>query len=277
MPSLDWVIVFLKSAHLHMEHTQVILFVDTSTRDSLHRISAIAHLEAVGFLNLTIVPERYLLYPLSINISNSANNFRFVMFRDWMAEAATRSSPPKHVMISDVTDVYFQSDPFQVLSTSSAGMHFTLEDASRNLGNEKYNKRWLSCYGPDVVRKLRNGRITCAGVTLGHLMSMLKYTMLQVEELSKPSLLECSRNKILAALDQATHNYILHERSKEEIPGDVVASSDVVFHGNFGKPTWDRDHQHVLNPSGVPYPVVHQYTSNRHPGIMEVAKAKYGI
>ena len=277
MPSLDWVVVFLNSAFFHIRGANVVLFVDEGTKASLLALSDVKRLVSTEFLNLTVVPDRYLSYEFSVNISNAANNFRFLLFKHWMEQRKAQGQSPAFVMISDVTDVYFQSDPFASLEAfgNPDTVAFTLEDALKHLGNEKYNIRWLSCYGADTLRAVKGKPISCAGATLGRFHGMLRYTSLQVEELSRPNLIECSRKKIMAALDQATHNYNLHIRGPMDLPG-LMQTTEIVFHGNFGKPVWDAARKNVLNRKGEPYPVVHQYTSNRHPAIMEVARKLWG-
>eukprot|EP00760_Papus_ankaliazontas_P004605 PhM_4_TR11985/c0_g1_i1/m.13147 len=275
MPSFDWVVVFFNSAAAHVPSTRVVLFVDVKTRSALRRYPDVVDLEASGVLELPLMPEALLALPIAHNISNAANNFRFAAFRDWIAQAerSPDEDAPDHVMISDVTDVYFQADPFTAFASKGQTITFTLEDGSRNLG-EKYNSKWLSCYGRDVQHSLRKQRISCAGLTIGETATMRRYAEMQVQELSKPDLLECSRHRILAALDQATHNYILHTRASKELPGSGT-SDDIVFHGNFKKPRWDPSGTVLLRSDGHPYPAVHQYTSNRHPDVMKIAKQRF--
>lgn len=185
------------------------------------------------------------------SVPNGANNFRFAFYRDWLAEWSRRrrnnnttssNNPPfdededdtTRVMISDNTDVAFQRNPFlsvglngcfpastspSVATRPIGGAKvlpwavFTLEDASKSFKNEKYNRRWVNCYGKGGVLRAMEGRrqrISCAGVTSGNGEGVLRYCRAQLRELSRSDLVECAASTIHATLDQATHNVLLH-------------------------------------------------------------------
>jgi hypothetical protein len=54
-------------------------------------------------------------------------------------------------------------------------------------------------------------RISCAGVSLGSFFGVLTYLSLQLGQISKPSLTECAISGVKAALDQATHNFLMYQ------------------------------------------------------------------
>lgn len=288
---------------------------------------------------------------------------------------------------------------------------FTLEDASKNFHNEVYNKKWMKCYdhvNDDVgddddheddtyesvsspssssssssssplaqMAKIKM-RISCAGVSLGTFYGVLAYLSAQLREISKPKLAQCAAETVKAALDQATHNYLMWrgvhrrkipsssplsspvnynlrhrdnngnkkkiinpwQRALEQVAGLASptgtdfdkhslivasvphfrqrqakssfqkgadwnifvlppptttttstnshdnrsnseqqlawdASSDCVFHGNFAKLKM-KSGEVVFDDKNA-YAIVHQYTSDRHPKVMKVARQKYDL
>jgi hypothetical protein len=193
--------------------------------------------------------------------------------------------------MADNTDVAFQGNPFEDTSdcsrllkrndsTTAAVVVFTLENSAKNFRNEKYNRRWMECYPPVVLRRLSSikAAISCAGVTLANGRGAVGYLTAQLQEITDPGRVTCAVNVVRAALDQATHNFILH-REKEERFQRVVSHHEedaCAFHGNFGKlllggPRNDL----VVNPRGDAYAIVHQYTSDRHPRVMELMHNRY--
>lgn len=266
-----------------------------------------------------IIRPKFFDEPWVAGIPNGANNFRFALFRDWLQQHESRT---RLVMLSDVTDVAFQSDPFASpacacrtpwCAEGKSFVTFTLESAKKVFANEKYNKRWLKCYGEDVYQHMKWRRISCAGVTLGNARGVLLYTTLQLEQIQNPALVSCAMNVIHAALDQATHNYVLftayrnaNASSAQAVPGPndgilsvlrtvgaegaveseevqfVMAGNDCVFHGNYGE--FALRGNLVFSPAAfftngvdrsVPYPIVHQYTSDRHPAIMKAMEREH--
>lgn len=149
-------------------------------------------------------------------------------------------------MLSDSTDVVFQQNPFDpahcfpqdrsaevapdllanpsssqeenvwvpsAIVNESRRVYFTLEASSKTFRNEKYNRRWISCYPKHVLREMHQKwrPVSCAGVTFGSALGLITYTTKQLVELQKPTIVQCSKDVIRAALDQGTHNFLLHE------------------------------------------------------------------
>jgi hypothetical protein len=274
-PSFDWVLVFLRSLLRHAKNTRVYLWVDDET---FGQIASVTGDLPSGYLSvLKVDVKEDVSADWAAKIGNGANNFRFKIYQRWLEEHVGEVDK---VLFSDVTDVAFQADPFVTCkgdsgpALSDTSVVFTTESGAKTFSNEKYNKRWMSCYGVHVVNQLKGRRISCAGVTIGGAAGMKNYAAAQIAQISTPALVDCAVNRIQAALDQATHNYILH-LGKDASFDKLVSSHEkgCVFHGNFGKPRVTGEE--VVNDIGEPYAIVHQYTSNRHPVIMEIMKKKY--
>jgi hypothetical protein len=336
---------------------------------------------------VTLERPAYMDAPWITSVPNGANNFRFAFYRDWIEEWSTRRRRRQQVLqaisnvfvdsqviLSDNTDVAFQRNPFASIGlngcfppllTNNASsalrrdegnrrtpwVTFTLEDASKTFHNEKYNRRWLGCYGKEPLRSMdmQRQRVSCAGVTAGNGEGVLRYCRAQIAELTRPDLMDCAANVIRATLDQATHNVILHRwfrwaaeayrretgealslrhrgemlklnrwvltKEHQNVPQDrrffaiFTSSADAdmdntsdshwipcTFHGNFGKPHFapspstdgvvrptDDDGLATIGTVGgggggganLWFSMVHQYTSNRIPAMMERMQRRY--
>ncbi len=70
-------------------------------------------------------------------------------------------------------------------------------------------------------------RVSCAGVSMGSIFGVLAYTTAQLREIALPRLERCAVESVRAALDQATHNYLMLRSAWADTPqvaGVVVAS-----------------------------------------------------
>ncbi len=287
-PELKWIQVFLRSLLRHSPSAEVILFLDPLSLKKLVELEPqLASLPSMHWIEINGAGAQGAILNQSWakGIKNGANNFRFALYHDWLEKNSDRFDDKFPVLMSDLTDVCFQDDPFKCAPSSThPWIKFTLEKESKTFANEKYNRRWMSCYGPGVLSELkrRQAPISCAGVTLASYRGAILYTAAQLKQIATPELLTCSIQKIGAALDQATHNYLLHMGGLSDIEiFRSLHSEACTFHGNFGNPRFKELSVNgklttvVTNGSGVVYPIVHQYTSNRHPSIMRTMEREY--
>ena len=315
--------------------------------------AAVSFGAALRVLRIPVVSPGYLEEEWVTGVPNGANNFRFALYLDYLAvegehvglrHMGRRQVQLKRlqVLIADSTDVALQANPFLVSDLVVAGnefngqysrgcfppaahdgsrpaLSFTLESGTKTFRNEKYNRRWMSCYDKEgagnMLRRMEaaSAPISCAGVTLGVGHAVQLYLTQQVAELRKPALVACAASEIKATLDQATHNVLMFERRKRfqaqgegSKKGDRLAkqveeadslvrltrheTDHCTFHGNFGKlrlvprssalflpsaQAGSSSDMVAVNAHNVPYLLVHQYSSNRHPPLMKVLKERY--
>ncbi|KEG08762.1 hypothetical protein DQ04_06491030 [Trypanosoma grayi] len=228
-------------------------------------------------------------------VRNGANNFRFALYYKWLQQYLRfheysshgdlhMASESSRFVICDSSDVAFQRDPFLpgggcFPQEPDPYVVFTLESRKKNFRNEKYNRRWMLCYGEGVLKLIGKGEIACAGVILGNGMGMLRYLASLLQEIQDPHLVECSLS-LEAALDQANHNYLLHV--KHDYPSykkikSSHESSYCAFHGNYGKAVLNVENSVVAPGTNFSYAIVHQYTADRHPLVMKQMKKLYGV
>ncbi|ORC87382.1 uncharacterized protein TM35_000221810 [Trypanosoma theileri] len=305
------------SVPVEFRNTKLIFFIDAITFLSLWQEESIRKWSIEGFLHWIIVshsansfirkdtnniPEvvyevwtpEFLKKKWASKIRNGANNFRFALYYEWLQRYSRFQEERLHgnfssmmhnslFVICDSSDVVFQRDPFAQDGgcfplESEPFVVFTLESMKKSFGNEKYNRRWMSCYGNSVLSRLGKAEISCAGVILGNAMGILRYLISLLQEIENPHLLKCSMS-LNVALDQANHNYILHIKhenysyKKLKYPQE---KKNCVFHGNYGDLALNEENSVVIPRTNLTYAIVHQYTSGRHPRIMKHMRALYG-
>ena len=91
-------------------------------------------------------------------------DYRYYVYYNFMVNNETLYD---FVFITDVRDVYFQSDPFKATWNYD---FITIAKECCEISNEIYNTRWiLSKFGYHTYCFLQDKTILCSGTTLGHL------------------------------------------------------------------------------------------------------------
>jgi hypothetical protein len=107
------------------------------------------------------------------------------------------------VLISDVRDVLFQSDPFAHLP--AAGLATGIETLRYTLATQPFNRTQIvRAYGNAGLARIGDQPVSCCGVTYGDSASMRRYLELMMAEI-----LSYNREAARWPMDQAPHNYIL--------------------------------------------------------------------
>lgn len=160
----------------------------------------------------------------------------------------------RRVMLTDLRDVVFQSDPFAV--AWPADIVFAQERCL--LVDCPVNRAWVAQgYGDAVAENMRNCVISCAGTTFGTVSGILRYLAAITSELtSRPVAIE-------GGIDQGVHNYIVHMRPPA---GAWLDTSDAIAATMHYVPT----DAVTMTPGGALIdgklvPVLHQW--QKHAGI----------
>jgi hypothetical protein len=177
-------------------------------------------------------------------------SLRYVHYREYIDQKAIDAD---YVMISDVRDVVFQSDPFSQVAGSE--LRVFLEPAHVQIRSNLFNSRWLlNLYGPQVLDLIGDHVVSCSGTTLGTRAGILRYlTSMATQINSKPM--------PLGSHDQGIHNYLLRTGGLD--PVDVVdnEAGEVLTMGELNSVRED-DSGLIRNSSGAAPAVLHQY--DRH-------------
>jgi hypothetical protein len=158
------------------------------------------------------------------------------------------------VLLSDVRDVIFQSDPFRY--AVHPGIYCFLDPTVR-LGDEHLNTRWtLNLFGDEYFQMRKGSRISCSGTIMGDYDSIIDL----LNKMCSVLIQTLPRAVGQIGDDQAAYNYLLWENriasaiycenSENAVMTLKNAAPDsLVFDGNGT----------VLNQDGSPAPVLHQY------------------
>lgn len=136
----------------------------------------------------------------SAQIRMSSQCGRFFAYLDFLARHEDRY---RLVMLADLHDTVFQSDPFA--RPLPADVVFAHERC--RLVDCATDRRGIEqAYGRPVAENMRNCLVSSAGATLGTTRGVLKYLVAMTSELTnRPIALE-------EGIDQGVHNYVVHVR-----------------------------------------------------------------
>ena len=182
---------------------------------------------------------------------------RFVQYLDFLRH---QSALYDKVMLTDVRDVFFQSDPFARIPDNQLWMF--QEEGPHTLGSEGRNRRWVEAtFGKKVLRQIAHNHILCAGITIGGFKNILGYL-----EAMEPELL--SRSPVYIP-DQAIHNVMAYTGALQSLQPVIVKNGDgpVLTVGMMKDAQFNwNDAGQLVNAAAEPYAVIHQF--DRHPKLM---------
>ena len=287
------VLIFLRSLFAVSPRTRVILFVSTVP-------PALATAEFAQNVIFEIVAnEPPLGEPWStFHPSNSRHGY----YKRYLAKHAKEL--PSVIILSDVRDVYFQSDPFVVARAEMGVVHVFDEKQGITIGAESWNAGWVrDCYGAEGLSFIAQTQVTCSGFVVGDANAIVRYVNAMASELVAHA--ACERNGV----DQGLHNVLVAERERmgaesgEPSLGHRVRLASIklpqnewaalrftrhpmargsVWTGGFAqKGTYDFDNDGRLrngaSASGggatATYAVLHQY--DRHTALVQLACDRY--
>ena len=157
----------------------------------------------------------------------------------------------EQILLTDLRDVLFQRDPF---APDVERLELFLEDPSRTIGREPFNRRWIKeLYGTEVLAAMEDFTASCSGTVIGPRDEILDYLAAMEQAISW-------RRRPLGNHDQGVHNYLV--RSGRFPSAAVVANGTgrVLTMGGMGDVRLEGGR--VLNDDGTLPAVLHQY--DRH-------------
>jgi beta-1,4-mannosyl-glycoprotein beta-1,4-N-acetylglucosaminyltransferase len=204
------------------------------------------------------------LYQPNINVT------RFFQYYDFLSE---NQEEYQNILITDVTDVFFQNDPF--LDLKGEFIYFAEEDEDHTIGSNSFNSRWIQISkGSEYLEKLSDKKIICAGTTIGSYKNILEYLAQMTLILTEVK--DQNPSALSESVDQGIHNFICYEKIElfknpaVKKNGDLIATVGLTLINNPGRISISSDKFLVndLLPS-----VVHQY--NRSEKISEFINEEY--
>lgn len=131
---------------------------------------------------------------------------RYEMYWIWSRQYEATS----RILILDVRDSYFQSNPFQFERSPSSNDSCTLDlyEENReavNIGKSSYNSKWIkTAYGKDAFESMSEKPVICSGSTMGSKHAIELYSVAMVAQFDET---KCKQ----VGCDQGFHNYLFYD------------------------------------------------------------------
>lgn len=191
------------------------------------------------------------------------NAWRYVLYRDWLANAPRRYS---RILLTDVRDVIFQADPMAY--AWGPGVNVTLEDACTSVGTCPYMTKWVTGHLGDAAwRAMAQCRVSCSGTTVAAHGPMLDYLDRMIAHLKG-----YVPQKGMAGYDQGVHNHLLHTGQLPEVTCHDNSGPILTLAMKPSAPAIDAEGR-ILNDNGDPAVIVHQY--DRKPDLFATLRQRY--
>lgn len=175
---------------------------------------------------------------------------RFVYFRSYLRRHAEYDT----VLISDVRDVVFQTNPFA--APSKTGLHVFEEYGGVPLGEQQNNASWIrNLYGPETLAELAHYPIICAGVLLAE-----RQVLLDVLDLLCREVVTRYRGW---GTDQGALNYLVRKERLRNVAVHSFGHGSAMHVGIAPRSAISTDVEgRVLTKDGTVCSIIHQY--DRH-------------
>jgi len=180
---------------------------------------------------------------------NSVNNSRLF----WYLKIVEQLAENDNVLLTDVRDVFFQSDPFVNLNRDL----ILVAREDQYLRNCPYNSDWiLSLYGEEYYNKIRDNFIYCSGTILGSKKEIQKTLEFMVSDLiSRGVNLDTGDN--IKILDQGIFNYYVYENPNRCIINDN--QNGTIYTMGYSDKFVCKTNGRISNFNNIDYAIVHQY------------------
>lgn len=191
------------------------------------------------------------------------NGYRYRLYREYLR---THDESFERILLTDVRDVLFQSDPFAF--AWSPGINATLEAPGMTIGRCPHNSHWVENHlGPQALDFLRDEPISCSGTTVADQETLLEYLDAMIEQSTG-----FSPGNNMAGFDQAIHNILIRKEFDSKTTFHDNAGPILTLGYHPGEPECDASGL-VLNASGKPAVIVHQY--DRKPKLFRQVRERF--
>lgn len=191
-----------------------------------------------------------------------ANILRWSLYRRYLDQ---HPADFDRVLMVDLRDVFFQSDPF--VDCDRSRLRVFAEEGDPSVAETRWNSDSMKrAFGASVLERTCSKRVSCSGVVLGGIEPVREYLQKfarLLPELAMPD----------HGADQCIHIRIIHELMENvEFLGNREAEVCHLHHvGDISTIPTNPDGD-LLNSRGEPFAIVHQY--DRHPQFAEHVRWK---
>ena len=184
------------------------------------------------------------------------NVLRWSLYRRYLSE---HRGGFDRVLMVDLRDVYFQRDPFEGVEPGRVCIH--AEEGDITVQQSEWNSLAMRrAFGDEEARRYGSLRVSCSGVVAGGtgpVRSYLDAFVSMLPDLRMPD----------HGTDQAIHTRIVHRDLASLVQWQSNREGNAVQLAGIHDPKSIPldDAERLLNSSGVPYALVHQF--DRHPSL----------
>lgn len=180
---------------------------------------------------------------------------RFLFYYDFLMSQLAAGRAYAKVLMSDVTDVVFQLNPFGLATPDRLTV---FSEGGVTIGECYHNSLWIkSAFGDEALERLGGKEIFCSGTTMGPTLAVLEYllkVMLGATNADPASF-------PLAGIDQGIHNYLIHEgwlpNCQRSANGEIILT--MYYYLYEAKVFYTDPQGRLCDSSGRVMPVLHQY------------------
>jgi hypothetical protein len=194
-----------------------------------------------------------------------AHSSRYLQYLDFLKN---QSAQYDKVMLTDVRDVCFQTDPFPRIPDNQLWMFE--EEGVDTIGSSERNRCWVQAtFGKNILRQITDNRVINSGITIGSFANILGYL-----KAMEPELL--ARTPVYIP-DQGIHNALAYLGAFQHLNPVIVKNGDgpVLTVGMMQDSQFSLDDSgRLVDSVGVPYSVIHQF--DRHPRLIPGLKKLAG-
>lgn len=225
---------------------------------SLRKVSSCDVFFLVGKIDTKTQIElnKYKIKTIKCNLTPENFRFRYSFYSKFLDQ---NLSIYKKCLMTDVRDVFFQSDPF---NKKIDKIHFFEEPEKFN--NCLVNSVWLKLtYGSQKYKEYMNKNIICGGIIIGKTNYILKYCKLLSNEVKYLRMKFTIKHfffarKIKNGIDQPACNYVVYSNKFDEFNIHSNENGCVATCSHMKNFSFDKKNQ-LLNNNNKIYAIVHQY------------------
>lgn len=181
---------------------------------------------------------------------NTCQIMRYNIYHDCLTDYFEDTD---NVLIADVRDIIFQSDPFTNYPKYS--LEFFAEPEI--FKNCRHNTPWITAiYGADRVNQISDEYVLCSGTTMGTRKGILKYCESMITEINRLAD-ECGR-QVFGGEDQPIHNHVVYNNLFDDYRINHNGTGPISTMHHAQELLFNRQ-GYLLNDDGSVIPAVHQY------------------
>jgi hypothetical protein len=183
-------------------------------------------------------------------------NYRHFLYYDYLLKHGRKF---RNVLLTDVRDVVFQRDPFEFPMYDR--IHLAMENPDIPVGACPWTSQWLLAgYAPEVLERLKDKDMSCAGTTLGPVPHIMRYLDLMLAEIA-------GMKDAFTCADQAAHNFLLHDGKLDPVEKLRNFEGPILTVGSELHYELDEE-KRLVNRDGSKIAIIHQY--DRHPQLLRL-------